>query len=210
MSDIETLTIVFVVLFSILHFSTIYYLCKKPDISKKKSANLQIIRNDIDYLKKTNSWNSSHCQVLDKITNELKTLKTQVNKANSWNSSYSENSAKHTNELKVLKSEVEKFSGDLEILSSWRSSHSENSAKLTNEVKALKTQVENFCGDLRIANNWNSSHLEKSNKLTNEVKTLKAQVDKFSGDLRILRFRLESLHSESDSSLDIDSKKTLV
>ena len=175
MSDIETLTIVFVVLFSILHFSTIYYLYKKPDISKKKSANLQIVRNDIDYLKKTNSWNSSHCQVLAKITNELKTLKAQVNNANSWNSS-----------------------------------NSENSAKLTNEVKALKTQVENFCGDLRIANNWNSSHLEKSNKLTNEVKTLKAQVDKFSGDLRILRFRLESLHSESDSSLDIDSKKTLV
>ena len=175
MSDIETLTIVFVVLFSILHFSTIYYLYKKPDISKKKSANLQIVRNDIDYLKKTNSWNSSHCQVLAKLTNELKTLKAQVNNANSWNSSNSENSAKLTNELKALKSQVEKFSGDLGILSSWNNSHSENSAKLTNELKALKSQVE-----------------------------------KFSGDLRILRFRLESFHSESDSSLDIDTKKTLI
>ena len=203
MSDIETLTIVFVVLFSILHFSTIYYLYKKPDISKKKSANLQIVRNDIDYLKKTNSWNSSHCQVLAKLTNELKTLKAQVNNANSWNSSNSENSAKLTNELKTLKAQVNNAN-------SWNSSNSENSAKLTNELKALKSQVEKFSGDLGILSSWNNSHSENSAKLTNELKALKSQVEKFSGDLRILRFRLESFHSESDSSLDIDTKKTLI
>ena len=124
MSDIETFTIcfiVFVVLFSILHFSTIYYLCKKPDISKKKSANLQTLRDKFENLNKKFKEFCPNC----------------------WNKLHSKNSAELTNELKAFKSEVGKFSGDLEILSSWRSSHSGNSAKLTNKVKALKTQLEN-------------------------------------------------------------------
>ena len=76
---------------------------------------------------------------------------------------------------------------------------SKSTRGLKKEIVVLKSQSTKFTEDL----------IKQLDSLKKELAVLKSQYTKATDDLRILRFRVESLISESEPSLDSESEAVL-
>ena len=79
------------------------------------------------------------------------------------------------------------------------------------DLNSLNNKIENLTTEFKDFNtNLNKSSFQKQlDSLKKEIVVLKSQYTKATDDLRILRFRVESLISESEPSLDSESEALL-
>ena len=190
MSDIEVLLLCLIGVLFLLQFFT-FFCSTSPNNSEIQTIrkDLRVQREDLNFLnnKIKNSTKDTRPDVSEILHNYciqtnccIQTIREDLNSLN--------------NKIENLTTEFKDFNTNLN-----KSSFQKQLDSLKKEIVVLKSQSTKFTEDL----------LKQLDSLKKELAVLKSQYTKATDDLRILRFRVESLISESEPSLDSESEALL-